>query len=86
MLYLRNEASFVLTGMEIFFLSSAKPQIPENVKLLLIISGWEAGRLHGNLDRNKSTSLSFPKTLWAKKICKYLTAHNHIAKNRQTKP
>lgn len=67
MLYLKSGASFVLTGGKILFLSSAKPQIPENAKLLLIISECEPGRLHGNLEGNKSTSLSFPKTLWAKK-------------------
>lgn len=67
MLYLKSGASFVLTGMEILFLSRAKPQILENAKLLLIISECEPGRLHGNLEGNKSTSFSFSKTLWAKK-------------------
>lgn len=85
MLYLKSGVSFVLTGTKILFLSSAKPQIPENAKLLLMISEGEREKLHGNLKGNKSTSLSFPKTLWAKKICKYLTANNHIAKNQQTK-
>lgn len=67
MLYFKSGASFVLTGTKMLFLSSAKPQIPENAKLLLIISECEPGRLHGNLEGNKSTSLSFPQTLWAKK-------------------
>lgn len=38
MLCLKSGASFVLTGVKISFLSSAKPQIPENAKLVLIIS------------------------------------------------
>jgi len=64
---IKNGASFVLTGTKILFLSPAKPQIPENAKLLLIISECEHGRLHGNSEGNKSASLAFPKTLWAKK-------------------
>lgn len=67
MLYLKIGASFVLTGTKILFLSLAKPQIPENAKLLLMISECEPGRLHSNSEGNKSTSRSFPKTLWAKK-------------------
>lgn len=67
MLFLESGASFVLTEIEILFLSPAKPQIPENAKLVLIIFECEPGRLRGNLEGNKSTPLSFPKTLWAKK-------------------
>lgn len=57
----------MLTGMEILFLSQAKPQISENAKLLLIIFECKPGRLCRNLEGNKSTPFSFFKTLWAKK-------------------
>lgn len=70
----------MLTGMKVLFLSLAKPQIPENAKLLLIISGREPGRLRGNLEINQLPS-PFPKLFGQKKRCKYLTANNHIAKN-----
>lgn len=66
MLYLKSGASFVLTGMKVLFLRSAKPQIPENAKLLLIISGREPGRLHGNLEINQLPS-PFPKLFGQKK-------------------
>lgn len=86
MLYLKSGASFVLTGMKILFLSQAEPQIPENAKFLLIISECEPGRLHGNLEGNKINFLLLLQNSLGKKICKYLTANNHIAKNQQTKP
>lgn len=66
MLYLKSGASFVLRGMKVLFLSLAKPHIPENAKMLLIISGCEPGRLHGNLKINKLSS-SFPKLFRQKK-------------------
>lgn len=56
----------MLTGLKVLFLRSAKPQIPENAKLLLIISGREPGRLHGNLEINQLPS-PFPKLFGQKK-------------------
>lgn len=52
--------------MKVLFLSLAKPQIPENAKLLLIISGREPGRLRGNLEINQLPS-PFPKLFGQKK-------------------
>lgn len=66
MLYFKSGASFLLTGMKVLLLSSAKPQISENAKMLLLISGHEPGRLHGNLKINQLTS-SFPKLFGQKK-------------------
>lgn len=66
MLHLKSGASFVLTGMEVLFLSLAKPHIPENTKMLLIISESEPGRLHGNLKINQLPS-SFPKLFGQKR-------------------